>query len=62
MTPERWQQVNELFTAVIELEPAKRVAFLDQACAEDPILRREVESLISYDVNGYNLIEQAALE
>ena len=62
MTPERWLQVNELFTAVIELDPAQRSPFLDQACANDPTLRREVESLISYDSHGYNLIEKAAVE
>jgi hypothetical protein len=27
MTPERWRQVNQLFTAVVELAPEERNAF-----------------------------------
>lgn len=50
MTPERHQQIGELFDAALKLEPGRRHAFLDQACAEDPGLRREVESLLVGDV------------
>ena len=46
MTPERWQEVNRLFHSALALEPVQRAAFLDQACADDPELRKEVESLI----------------
>ena len=62
MTPERWHQVNELFTAAIELEPTKRSAFLDQHCGEDLDLRHEVESLLAYDNRGCDLIEKVAVE
>ena len=51
MTPERWQQVKKLLAAALEREPAKRAAYLDQACAE-PSLRREVESLIAAHEKG----------
>jgi eukaryotic-like serine/threonine-protein kinase len=47
MTPERYQQVGELFHAALELAPDERVAFLDQQCVGDAQLRREVESLIA---------------
>jgi non-specific serine/threonine protein kinase len=47
VTPERWQRVKELFRAALELEPAARAAFLEGACAEDPGLRSEVETLIA---------------
>src|SRR6476646_3539541 len=47
MTPERYQQVGELFHAAVELRPAERAAFLDKQCADDLQLRREVESLLA---------------
>jgi hypothetical protein len=47
MTPERWQQVEQLLQAALECEPAERVALLERECATDPDLREEVESLLS---------------
>lgn len=47
MTPERWQQVKQLFRSALELEADRRAAFLDRACAGDDGLRREVESLLT---------------
>jgi serine/threonine protein kinase/Tol biopolymer transport system component len=47
MTPERWQQVDKLLDRALEHEPARRSAFLDEACRGDSALRREVESLLS---------------
>jgi non-specific serine/threonine protein kinase/serine/threonine-protein kinase len=46
MTPEHWQRLQELFNAAVELPPEQQAAFLDQACADDPALRRQAESLI----------------
>ena len=46
MTPERWQQVKELFRSALEHEPEGRAAFLERACDGDDPLRREVESLL----------------
>ncbi|MEM8964186.1 MAG: hypothetical protein AAGD38_22060 [Acidobacteriota bacterium] len=46
MTPERWRQVQWLFDAVLSREAEERRSFLAEATAEDPTLRREVESLI----------------
>jgi serine/threonine-protein kinase len=47
MTPERWQQIEQLLQAALECEPAERDALLDRECATDPDLREEVESLLS---------------
>ncbi len=47
MTPERWQQVREIFSSASELEAAARACHLDEACGEDADLRREVESLLA---------------
>jgi eukaryotic-like serine/threonine-protein kinase len=62
MTPERWQQVNELFHSALEREPAQRAAFLDQACADDQELRKEVESLIGSNENTDSFIDAPAFE
>ena len=56
MTPERWQQVNELFHSALEREPSQRAAFLNQACAGDHELRKEVESLIGSHENTGSFI------
>jgi serine/threonine protein kinase/tetratricopeptide (TPR) repeat protein len=47
MTPERWQQVEQLLQAALECEPGERAALLERECATDPTLRDEVESLLS---------------
>ncbi|HET8781419.1 MAG TPA: protein kinase [Pyrinomonadaceae bacterium] len=46
MTPERWRQVEAVLQAALEREPEERAALLDNACAGDPELRNEVESLL----------------
>jgi eukaryotic-like serine/threonine-protein kinase len=47
MTPERWQQVKELLGTALELDPAKRADYLDQACGNDPTLRPDLERLLA---------------
>jgi len=47
LTPERWRQIEQLYHAALELRPEEREAFLDEACASDDELRREVVSLIA---------------
>src|SRR6202165_1072759 len=49
MTPERWQQVDQLYHSALEREPGQRSAFLLEACGGDEELRREVESLLAQD-------------
>jgi serine/threonine-protein kinase len=61
MNPERWQQVERLYNEALQHEGAERSAFLDEACQGDPTLRREVESLLSYDEPAKNFIEEAAI-
>lgn len=62
MTPERWQQVDEIFQAAIELNPAERLSFLETSCAGDEELRREVESLITSDEQGLSVVDSPAYE
>ena len=46
MIAERWQRIAEIYDSVISHPPASRSKMLDEACAGDGELRREVESLL----------------
>ena len=61
MTPERYQLIDQIFQAALDLDPARRPAFLDEACSEDGTLRSEVESLLTSDRGGLSFIEDQAL-
>src|SRR5262245_36972283 len=59
----RWQRVDELFQAAVELlEPSKRAAFLEEACSGDRELRREVEAMLASDSDVWDFVEKPALE
>ncbi|HVQ38546.1 MAG TPA: tetratricopeptide repeat-containing serine/threonine-protein kinase, partial [Pyrinomonadaceae bacterium] len=60
MKPEQWQQINRLYHSALEREPAWRGAFLDEACAGDEWLRREVEGLIAANEQAGSFIELPA--
>ena len=46
MRPELWRRVREVFDRVVDLAPEPRETALDELCAGDDDLRREVESLV----------------
>jgi len=46
MTPERWHQIKDVLATALEMLPAERTAYLDQSCAADASLRREVDLLL----------------
>src|SRR5260370_38637648 len=58
MKPERWQQIDQVLEAALERERNERAAFLDQACAGDEELRREVESLLRAHEQAGSFIEE----
>ncbi len=62
MTPERWQQIDQVFHAALACEPAQRNDFLADACGDDESLRREVESLISAHGEASDFIETPAAD
>ena len=49
MEPERWREIERLYHAALEHEASQRSAFLEEACAGDLSLRREVESLLAHN-------------
>jgi serine/threonine-protein kinase len=62
MTPEHWQQIKTLLQAALEREPHERAAFFKEACADDPSLQSEVESLIASHEQAGGFIESPAYE
>src|SRR5215510_5819510 len=62
MTPERYQQVGQIYRAALELESDQRAAYLGEACAGDEDLQRDVESLLEYQARSGGLIDQPILE
>ncbi len=57
MNPDRWRQIEDLYHAALELDPAPRAAFLAAACRDDEPLRKEVESLLSQEEKPAELLD-----
>ena len=47
MTPERWRQLKSAFDEALHLDPSRRPGYIDEVCASDPELRREIESMLA---------------
>jgi hypothetical protein len=62
MTPERWRQVEGVFQAALERPQDQRAGFLDETCAGDEALRKEVESLLGFDQQAKSFMEAPARE
>ena len=62
MTPERWQQVKEIFNSAIMHRPEERSSFVSRACSGDDELRSEVESLIASHEESGSFIDKPAFE
>ncbi|HEU4507746.1 MAG TPA: protein kinase [Pyrinomonadaceae bacterium] len=62
MTPERWQQVKEIFNSAIHYRPEDRGRFISQACSGDEDLRSEVESLIASHEQSGEFIDKPAIQ
>ena len=60
MTPDRWQQVKEIFNSAIAYRPEERSLFISQACSGDEGLRSEVESLIASHEETGSFIDKPA--
>jgi serine/threonine protein kinase/cytochrome c-type biogenesis protein CcmH/NrfG len=56
VNPEAWEKVERIYHAALQCPADERAAFLDQACAGDEGLRREVESLLAYDEPAQHFI------
>ena len=62
MTPERWQQITDIFEAALQQDTGARSAYVNEACGNDGELRREVEAMLaSHDQAGSFIEEPAAV-
>ena len=59
---DNWERVQELFLAAVELPSARRAAYLDEACAGQPALRAEVESLLATEAKAEASLSSAVAE
>jgi tetratricopeptide (TPR) repeat protein len=62
MKPERWQQLDRLFHSALGRASAERGALLDEACAGNETLRKEVEDLLAGHEEAGSFIESPAME
>jgi eukaryotic-like serine/threonine-protein kinase len=62
MTRERWRRIEELCQEALERDRTLRGAFLQEACAGDAELQREVESLLSQEGQVGSFLEASPLD
>ena len=61
MTPERWEQISEIYSAAQKFEKGEQKIFLEKACAGDEVLLREVESLLSANSKAGDFFAKPAI-
>jgi hypothetical protein len=62
MNSERWQQCKQIFQAALDLPRPDRAAFLEQACAGDEELGREVSSLLASEERSNEFLSEGAAD
>jgi eukaryotic-like serine/threonine-protein kinase len=60
MESRRWAVVDSVFGAALERASHEREAFVQQACADDEVLRRDVESLLEHVRDAGDFLERPA--
>ena len=58
LTAERWRQLTPILDEAFELDARARAAYLDRACAGDPALRADVESLLEAGLASGDFLEE----
>ena len=62
MSPERWQQINEVLDAVLALPPDERAAYLATHYADDEALRAKVLALVAAHEDAESFLERPIAE
>ena len=63
MTPDSWRRVRQILEQALEVAPDRRSVYLEEVCAGDNVLRREVEALIAADQQaGTGFLAGSAVE
>jgi serine/threonine protein kinase/Tfp pilus assembly protein PilF len=60
--PELWHRIEDLYHRALDLDETRRAEFLKDACQNDEVLRREVESLLAHEKAALHFIESPALK
>ena len=58
MDADRWQRLQTLFDAAVELPPKQRADFLGRECSDDPALRERVAALVESSEAAGSFIER----
>lgn len=62
MNSDELKKIEGIYQAALKLSADARSAFLEKTCGEDPELRKEVESLLSFDQTSDSLIKKTPEE
>ena len=62
MTPDRWEKIEHLYHGALERKESQRAAYLQEACAGDDALRREVESLLFHENEASSFLDTPAMK
>jgi len=62
MKPERWQKIELLCQAALAMKPGKREKYIEEACAGDESLRKEVADLLAQQSKVEDFLEDPAIE
>jgi serine/threonine protein kinase/WD40 repeat protein len=62
VSADRFAEVERLYHEASIRRPEERAAFLDQACGGDDALRRDVESLLSFQTDADEFLSRPAVE
>ena len=60
MKPERWRKIESIFHKALEADESRRGSVIEESCAGDEVLRREVESLLAHHSDSASFIEKPA--
>ena len=60
MKPERWGKIESIFHKALEANESRRGSVIEESCAGDEELRREVESLLAHHSDSASFIEKPA--
>jgi Tol biopolymer transport system component len=60
MKPERWSKIESIFHKALAADETRRGSVIEESCAGDEDLRREVESLLAHHSDSATFIEKPA--
>ena len=61
MDQERWRRIEDSVQRALDLEPAARARYLDEASAGDAVLRDEIEALLRHEPQAASFLESPAV-